>query len=168
MELSRRESLGAIAYVLGLGTLAAYVWSEFEAHRGQVIEKKVVSYSPNTSSEILTISKNGSKNTNSDTIEPLTNKTSNEINSTDMDKIESKHQNIRFEMTIQVYNDQSPKSRTVYSTSRELFNQAAPGDYVSFQISISESTELVGFSCIESNRSSLESTCQYDSENNSF
>lgn len=85
-----------------------------------------------------------------------------------MGKLEEKHQNVEFKVVVDVYNDDNSKEQMAYAISREQFNRVDPGDYISFQISISENKDIVSFSCIAPNQSSLQSSCEYEDENETF
>lgn len=165
MKLSRRELLAVFAYISGLGTLAAYMWSEFEAYRGYIVEKRIILRNTNRTAQTLTISEENNTSTQADNLKILTNRSDGEINDSDMEHIMGEYHDIEFKVATNVYNDDSSKEQTIYSVSREQFNQVNPGEYISFQISISDNREIASFSCIAPNRSSLQSSCQYDKEN---
>ncbi|WP_273838766.1 hypothetical protein [Halococcus sp. PRR34] len=165
MEISRRELLGAISYISGLGALAVYVWNEFEAYRGHIIEKRIILHHTNQSTQTLTIDNETDTSTYPDKSELLANSTDGNITDSDMKMLDNKSRSIEFEIEMEVYNDDVPKEQVNYTISRQQFNQVDPGDYASFQTSISDNNDIVSYSCVAPNQSSLKSSCQYEDEN---
>lgn len=168
MEISRRELLVAITYISGLGALAVYVWDELEAYKGYVTEKRIILHNTDQFSQILTIDEGNNISTHHDKFGLLANSSNGNVTDSDMGKLEEKHQNVEFKVVVDVYNDDNSKEQMAYAISREQFNRVDPGDYISFQISISENKDIVSFSCIAPNQSSLQSSCEYEDENETF